>query len=375
VTRALLVLLLILGQFPLAAAPRRRAAQHPPPYVPPAALVTAAHQAADVALKDGAPAVQIAVSHHGRVVYSEAFGMTDKESATVATPRSVLRVASITKQFTSAAILRLAERGALKLDDRIETFVPEFDTRGATITLRHLLTHTSGLPTEWYAPTPPFPPIDAVITRQQAIETLNARQLTLTPGAQWNYSNLGYRLLAYAIESITGKPYADFIHQEFVLPLGLMDTGVCGTSNLPLPEGYVPKAVGVGKVPATHTSAMLGSGGLCSTASDLARWAHLLANGQAILPGSYATMTTPAVLNNKNVTSYGLGIDVQKRLAQPAVSHGGQIAGFDSFLVYFPDKNIAVAVIVNLFPGSSFAPPPHSEVIGLAVAKAALGAL
>src|SRR5262245_45429469 len=151
-SRALLVLFLILGQFPVAAATRRRAVQHPSAPLPPAALVTAAREAAEAALKAGVPAVQIAVSDGDRILYSEAFGITDKESAIAATPRSVLQVGSVTKQFTAAAILRLAERGALTLDDRIEKFVPEFNPQGTTITLRRLLSHTSGVPRDWIPP-------------------------------------------------------------------------------------------------------------------------------------------------------------------------------------------------------------------------------
>ncbi|HEU4887890.1 MAG TPA: serine hydrolase domain-containing protein [Thermoanaerobaculia bacterium] len=156
-TRALLALLLTLAQFSVDAAPRRRAVRHPAPVTTPAALVTAARQAAEAAMAAGVPAVQIAVSHRGRVLYSETFGVTDQESATAATPRSVMQIASLTKQFTSAAILRLAERGALTLDDRIEKFVPEFNPRGATITLRQLLSHTSGVRREWFPPGPPWP--------------------------------------------------------------------------------------------------------------------------------------------------------------------------------------------------------------------------
>ncbi|HEX8617502.1 MAG TPA: serine hydrolase domain-containing protein, partial [Thermoanaerobaculia bacterium] len=143
-TRTIFALLLVLAQFPLAAAPRRRAVQPPPPYVVPSAIVTAAQQAAQAAVAAGVPAVQIAVSHHGRVIYSEAFGMVNRESATAATPRSLLQIASLTKQFTAAAILRLAERGALTLDDPVEKYLPDFDPRGTKITLRHLLNHTSG---------------------------------------------------------------------------------------------------------------------------------------------------------------------------------------------------------------------------------------
>ncbi|HEX2060686.1 MAG TPA: serine hydrolase domain-containing protein, partial [Thermoanaerobaculia bacterium] len=223
-TRALLALLLIVGQVPVAAAARRRAVQHPSAPIPPAAIVTAARQAAEAALMAGVPAVQIAVSDGGQVIYSAAFGMSDRESATAATPRSVVQVGSITKPFTAAAILRLAERGALTLDDRIEKFVPEYNPRGATITLRHLLSHTSGItapPADDYSP----------LTREQFIKLIDGQPLAFTPGSKYTYSNAGYKLLGYAIESITGRPFAEFVHSEFALPLGLIDTDVCGTSN------------------------------------------------------------------------------------------------------------------------------------------------
>jgi len=322
-------------------------------------------------MKAGVPAVQIAVSHRGRVVYSEAFGVTDKESATAAIPRSVLQIGSVTKQFTAAAILRLAERGALTLDDRIEKFVPEFDPRGATITLRQLLSHTSGVRREWFPPGPPWLDLIAPVTREQTLEGLNTGQLLdYPPGTKWSYSNAGYMLLGLAIESITGKPYADFIHRELALPLGLIDTGVCGTSTLPVPEGYgLPQGM---RMPAMHPTVILSSGSLCSTASDLARWSHLLATGHAMLPASYATMTTPTPLANKALVPYGLGLDVNKVLTRPAVAHGGAVYGFETFLLYFPDQEVAVAVITNAFPSAAAGNP---QLIAIAVASAALASL
>ncbi len=369
-TRALLALLLVLGQFPVAAAARRRAVQHPSAPAAPAAIETAARKAAEAALTAGVPAVQIAVSHHGQIIYSRAFGVTDQGAATAATTRSVLRIGSITKQFTAASILRLAERGALTLDDRIEKYVPEFNTRGRTITLRHLLTHTAGVPRDWYSPTPPWPPIAAPVTRAQAINALNAQPFDFTPGAQWRYSNAGYLLLGYAIESITGRPFADFVQSELALPLGLIDTGVCGTSNLPLPNGYafMDDKTSI-PVPSYHTSGMISSGAICSTASDLVRWAHLLATGHAMLPASYATMITPARLNNNASTTYGLGVGVQKQLGHPAVLHDGALIGFQSFLVYFSDQDMAIAVNVNTFPSPAAGNP---QLIAMAVAEAAL---
>ena len=372
-TRTIFALLLVVGHLPLEAGPRKRGVQPPPPYVVPAAIVTAAQNQAAAAMAVGVPAVQIAVSHHGRVIYSEAFGMVNKESATAATSRSVMQIASVTKQFTAAAILRLAERGALSLDDRIEKFVPEFDPRGATITLRHLLSHTSGLQGEWYPPTPPFPSIVDEVTREQALKTLNTQALNFPPGNSWSYSNAGYLLLGYAIESVTGRSFASFIHEEFALPLGLIDTGVCGTNNLPLPSGYGFIGAGTVKaVPAAHTSGGISSGSLCSTAFDLARWSHLLASGRVILPASYATMITPARLSNGTVVpfSYAMGLSAEKALGHPAVAHSGGGLGFEAYLLYLSDQEIAVAVITNGAPTNA-----RPTTITLAVAKAALDSL
>ncbi len=371
--RALLALLLILGHLPVAAAAKRRAVQPPSAPVAPAALVTAARQAAEAAMAAGVPAVQIAVSDGGQIIYSEAFGMTDRESAIAATPRSVLQIGSVTKQFTAAAILRLAERGALTLDDRIEKLLPDFNPRGATITVRQLLSHTSGVRREWFPPGPPWINLTAPVTRAQTMQGLNSGQLLdFAPGTKWSYSNAGFMLLGLAIESVTGKSYAEFIHQEFVLPLGLLDTGVCGTSNLPLPEGY-GRPVGTWvRMPSFATTVVQYSGGLCSTASDLARWSHLLATGHAVLPASYARMTTASKLANNTLVPYGFGLDVQKMLGHPAVSHGGALNGFQTYLLYFPERDIAVAVLTNGWPAPDAGDP---RLLALAVGMAALDSL
>lgn len=365
-TRPLLALLLILGQLPVAAETRRRAAPQPPPVVAPAAIVSAARQAAEGALIAGVPAVQIAVSEHGRIIYSEAFGVTDKQTAAATTERSLFQIGSVTKQFTAAAILRLSERGALSLDDRIEKFVPEFNPRGATITLHHILTHTSGLPRDLFGPTTPVN-LTKPVTREQAIKALNVQPFLFAPGKGWSYSNAGYMLLGYAIESITGMSYPDFIRTEFALPLGLIDTGVCGTSNLPLPEGYgLINGTTWVRLQSLHTTVVLGSGSICSTASDLTRWSHLLASGAALLPASYATMTTA---NTVVANSYALGVGVQKFMGHPAVAHDGAIDGFQSLLMYLAEEDMAIAVVTNGFPGPASGNPVSMAV---AIAKAAL---
>ena len=370
--RAFLALLFVVGHFAVAAAPRTRVVQSATADVPLDAIVTVARQQAEGAMNAGVAAVQIAVSHQGRIIYSEAFGVTDKVTGTPATPQSVLRIGSITKQFTAAAILLLAERGALSLDDRIEKYAPDFDPKGRTITLRHLLTHTSGVSRDVYPSTIPASVVVAPYPREQALETLNAKPFDFTPGSGWSYSNSGFMLLGYAIESITGRPYADFIRDEFLLPLGLADTGMCGTSSLPLPDGYGLVGGNWIRLLSFHTSGMLSSGSFCSTASDLVRWSHLLATGRAILPESYAAMTVPARLNNGALApgSYALGISAQNIHGQPAVSHGGAVNGFFSFLLYLSERQIGVSVIVNAFPAPAAG---NSELMANAIAKAALG--
>lgn len=361
-TRALLALLLTLAHVAVAAEPRRRAVGHPAPFVTPAAIVTAARQGADGALKAGAPAVQVAVSERGRVIYAEAFGMSDRESATAATPRSVLQVGSITKQFAAAAILRFAERGVLNLDDRIEKHVPEYNPGGAAITLRHLLTHTSGIRAispNHYAP----------FTREQFFKLVNGQPLDFPPGSKFSYSNTGYRLLGYAIESISGMSFADYVHSEFAVPLGLLDTGVCGTFNVPRPDGYGVTQSSSTRVPAVDMSVPFAAGALCSTASDLTRWAHLLGTGRVLLPASYTAMSTPMQLTNNAFTTYGLGQFLQKQLGRNTVWHTGGIPGFQSSLVYFPDNDIAVAVIINALPAPAAV---DAHLIALNVANAAL---
>jgi CubicO group peptidase (beta-lactamase class C family) len=363
--RRTLLALLIFVQFPLAAATRTRPV-HAPSVIAPAVIVTAAHQAAEAALNAGVPAVQIAVSHGGRIIYSEAFGATDVKSAAPATSRSPMQIGSVTKQFTAAAILRLAERGALTLDDRIEKFVPEFDPRGRTITLRNLLNHTSGISRDWYPPDVPADPT-LPVTREHVIKNMNERPFLFATGKGFSYSNAGYMLLGYAVESITGGSFADFIHGEFAVPLGLLDTGVCGTHNLPLPAGYAVFTTSSGPTPmaAWHRSWLWSSGSLCSTAFDLARWSHFLASGVVMLPASYATMKAPV----PSAAPYGFGLVVQKILGRAAVWHDGAIYGFVTYLVYFSADDVAVAVNMNTFPAPDGVSP---EGIALAVAKAAL---
>jgi D-alanyl-D-alanine carboxypeptidase len=228
--------------------------------------------------------------------------------------------------------------------------------------VRQLLSHTAGVRPDWFPPTA-VPNLLAPVTREQTIKGLNSGQLLDSPlGTKWSYSNAGFMLLGLAIESITGMSYADFIHTEFALPLGLLDTGVCGTSSLAVPEGYGLVNGTWIRLPSLHNTVVWSSGSLCSTASDLARWSHLLATGQVMLPDSYATMITPARLANNTIVPnrYAFGVLAQSLLGHPIVWHDGAIDGFQSHLVYLSDQDIAIGVVTNGFPRPGERQPvPH----------------
>jgi CubicO group peptidase (beta-lactamase class C family) len=209
------------------------------------------------------------------------------------------------------------------------------------------------------------------VTRAQTIQYLNAKPFDTAPGTNWSYSNAGFMLLGYAIESITGRPYAEFIQNELALPLGLLDTGLCGSSHLPLPRGYGLVAGGWKLLLPLHPTAVSSSGGLCSTASDLSRWSHLIAKGHGMLPASYAAMTTPARLADNTLVpnGYAFGVHVQAFKGHPLVWHSGAIDGFQSWLLYLSNQDLAVAVITNAFPAPQGGSP---RLIADAVANAAL---
>ena len=144
---------------------------------------------------------------------------------------------------------------------------------------------------------------------------------------------------------------------------------MCGTSGLPVPDGYGVLQGTLTRIQAVHMSVAFAAGALCSTASDLGRWSHLLATGRVMLPASYATMTTATRLANNTLEPYGLGLFLQNQLGRKAVWHSGGIPGFQSSLVYFPDDDIAVAVIVNALPAPAGV---SAHLIAIDVARAAL---
>jgi D-alanyl-D-alanine carboxypeptidase len=274
-------------------------------------------------------------------------------------PETVFLVASIKKQFTAAAILRLAENGLLELEDRVTDHLPDAPVQGRPVRIRHLLQHTSGLPDYMR-----FVDLRGSYTRETVLDLIAAHPFDFEPGTSWRYNNSGYFILGVLIEELTGEDYAGFVRRDLLEPLGLHATSVCGTPpNETFPPGNRVQNQHASPAPPPNLLLGLGAGNLCSMPGDLVRWARALARGEVVSSASYARMTRPAVLDDgsaiqyppgapADMTGYGLGIMVGANDGRPVHFHGGGIPGFSSYLTYFPDQDVAVAVVINQTPAN-----------------------
>lgn len=339
--------------------------------LPPAAQVSPPSEAArieDVVLKHmkdpGAVGISVAVARGSEFVYSKAHGFADLEFAVGADEATMFRIGSVTKQFTAAAILKLAERGKLSVDDPLTRFLPEYPTHGHELTLRHLLTHTGGVPN--YTDLGPKWAVN--MARELPDEELVALWKDLppdfAPGEKWSYSNSGYYLLGMVVAKVSGRSYADFVRENLFEPLGLARTRYDSNEEV-LPnraQGYAfedGKFTNDGLIGMSQPGA---AGALISTAGDLVRWQQALVSGRVVKPESYEEMTLPFLLASGRETSYGMGLQLDQRAGQRCIWHGGGINGFNSVLMYFPEAQLHVAVISN-------SERLRADALGLALAE------
>ncbi|HEU4558050.1 MAG TPA: serine hydrolase domain-containing protein [Longimicrobium sp.] len=309
-------------------------------------LVSALDSIAREAMEDQSiPGLSVAIVKDGRVVLERGWG-TAERGRRHATAHTVYQIASISKQFTAAAILRLAERGELSLDDDVARYVEGLPAGYRTISLRQLLNHTAGVPnfTEF------FREFRQVLTPAQLIDSLAARPLQFAPGTGFHYSNSGYYLLGLVIERVTGQSYDGYLRQQFFAPLGMNHTEYCGDSpGRPLPTGYVRTRRGT----PVHTtpwdpSVLYAAGSLCSTAADIAKWEVALGEGRVLAPESFREMTTPVAPPDVHVRmSYGFGMMVDTTDAGPYLHHDGAVAGFRAQAAWYPNERLAVVVLMN----------------------------
>lgn len=330
------LVLLLLSTVPLFAAPRRRA------ITPEAPLPVAALEAIGSKYAKENPGLAIAVKK-GNAVFLRGFGELDRTTHIPAYGDSVFQIASVTKQFAAAAVMRLVEEGKLNVDDRIRTHLPELDSRFDAITIRHLLQHTSGLRDYNAQLTTAYEPK----TQQEILALITSGPPLFTPGTLYLYSNSGYFVLGMIIERASSRTFEQYLRETFFAPLGLGATGYCGVAA-PSPNGYLAmENGGFMPLPAADMSLPFSAGALCSTALDLVRWNAALVAGRAVSPESYRRMTTDTVVIAEGMR-YGYGLVIDRDEGRDRVWHNGSILGFSSHLSWYPGENLTIAVLINV---------------------------
>jgi CubicO group peptidase (beta-lactamase class C family) len=296
----------------------------------------------------GVPSASIAVVQNGQIAYVQAYGQARLDPPVPATPAMRYGIGSISKQFTSAAMLLLQERGALSLDDRVGRFFPAL-TRANDVTIRQLLSHTSGYQDYWPQDyVPPF--MLQPVTADKIMELWARKPLDFEPGTKWQYSNTNYVIAGAIVEKAAGMPLISFLTDRIFRPLGM--TGVVNIDQEKLtdsdPIGYMRFALGpLRPAPKEGRGWLFAAGELAMTASDLARWDISLMDQKLLKPASYKELETTVLLKNGMATGYGLGVDVGQNRGRRTLGHGGEVSGFTAENLVLPDDRAAIAVLTN----------------------------
>jgi len=296
----------------------------------------------------GVPSASLAVVKDGKIAYLQAYGNARLDPRTPASPAMRYSIGSISKQFTAAAILLLAEEGKLSLEDPVSKYVSGL-TRGNEVTIRELLSHTSGYQDYW--------PQDYVmplmlnpVTPEEILERWGRIPLDFDPGTKWQYSNTNYVIAGVIVEKVSGMPLWTLLGKRVFMPLGM--TSITDTNEQALPAsdpgGYLRYALGpLRPAPKEGKGWMFAAGELAMTAADLAKWNISIINQTVLKPASYMEMETVVLLRNGAPTRYGLGVGVSMVNGHRVLEHGGEVSGFTAENMVLPDDKIAIVVLTN----------------------------
>jgi CubicO group peptidase (beta-lactamase class C family) len=288
------------------------------------------------------PGLSLAVVKNSKVIKAAGYGMANLETGTAATPDTVYKTASLSKPVIAAAIMLLAQEDTITLDDRVNQYLDDPPGAWSRITIRHLLTHTSGLvrdPADYH----PYEerPITAVIQDSYLLP------LAFEPGDKWLYSNVGYYLLAQVITKASGKPWNEFIAERLFRPAQMTSTRLATVADI-VPHranGYHNTKAGMRN--AENWIAIRPSGAFLSNVLDLAKWDTFLDSTTLIAPSSRKLMWTPVTLNNHTPVDYGLGWYVDRLFGHTRIHHDGQFPGFRSDYERFVDDKLTVIILAN----------------------------
>jgi D-alanyl-D-alanine carboxypeptidase len=304
--------------------------------------------AAKALAESGAPSVSIAVVEGGKIAYEKAYGKARLNPPTDAKAEMRYSIGSVSKQLLAGSVLLLVQDGKLSLDDRVSRYLPNL-TRAGEITIRELLSHTSGYqdyyPQDYVAPFMLKP-----VTAEEILDKWARKPLDFDPGTRWQYSNTNFVAAGRIVERVTGGPFFAFLSKRILEPLGM-------TSAINLAEhtlgpsdaaGYTRVAFGPPRpAPPEGRGWLFAAGELAMTAHDLALWDISLIEHKLLTPASLELLTTPVRLRNGAPTNYALGVSVSNDRGHPRLSHGGAVSGFVSLNTVWPDQAAAVVVFAN----------------------------
>ena len=279
--------------------------------------------------------------------------MASLEHGVPNTPATVFPVASISKQFTAMSIMLLAQQGKLSLDDEVWKYVPGWADRDHGITIRHLLAHTAGLRDVFLLIELASPHVDGVNINDALMRILaHQRGLNFTPGSEFRYNNGGYNLLAGIVKRVSGQPFRAFTDANIFRPLGMAHTHFHDDPSLIVPNrawGYHRDAAGLHLARAGgDPGGVLGNSGLFTTVTDLLLWEQNFADVRVGDRALVAEMQTPVALPGGDKSPYGLGLEVGQDHGLQTVGHGGGDQGVAAYVIRYPDRGLAVAVLCNL---------------------------
>jgi D-alanyl-D-alanine carboxypeptidase len=311
------------------------------------------------------PGVSVVVIQSNQIVRQTAYGLANVELNVATTPETVFEIGSITKQFTAACILLLVEDRKLSLEDRISKHLHWTPASWSNVTVRHLLTHTSGIKS--YTGLDGFE-VRRHLTQEQFVRAIAAYPLEFQPGDNLKYCNTGYNLLGFIIENLSGGSYWSFLKTHVLDPLGMSSTGGRTPSLI-----VTNRAAGYEQTNNVWINRdydltdVFSAGAIVSTTGDLARWNNSLDTGALLTAESRQQMWTPARLNDGTTTEYGLGWRIEKFGGRASVGHGGATSGFSASLQRFPEDRLAVIVLTNT--DEQIATKLAREIAGLYVKK------
>jgi len=292
------------------------------------------------------PGVALEIIRNGKCIKRAGYGLANLEWRTRVTPQTVFEIGSVTKQFTAAGILLLVQEGKLSVDDRISAHLPKTPEIWKDITVRHLLTHTSGIKN--YTVLDGFE-LTKHLTQAQFIRQMGSYPLDFPPGGKWAYCNSGFSLLGYIIENVSGTNYWQFMHDRIFGPLGM----ACTTNRDP--RNIIPFRAGGYETNAAaqyinrdyDLTDIFSAGAIVSTVGDLAKWNASLDTQKLLTAASEKEMWTPVKLGNGDLHDYGFGWFLGALQGHQNIGHSGSTAGFSASIQRFPREGLAVIVLTN----------------------------